>query len=200
MRKDLLPIAVAAALAACAAAPAFAVDVTVLLNSPILVGHVDLTQVATDVLVDVTLNAGYNFVDTGSHEALGYNITGTDPVVWSVPPGGGTYSLSAGFTQSGFGSFAFGVACSTCAGQTNGNSPNNEMKFTLGGAHLADFFANTSGKTFTVDVYGPGATGGNATFPDASGPVPSIPEPGTYALMLAGLGVVGFMARRRRQA
>jgi hypothetical protein len=30
------------------------------------------------------------------------------------------------------------------------------------------------------------------------GPVPNIPEPETYALMLAGLGVVGFVARRRR--
>ncbi len=30
--------------------------------------------------------------------------------------------------------------------------------------------------------------------------VSPIPEPETYALMLAGLGVVGFMARRRKQA
>lgn len=30
--------------------------------------------------------------------------------------------------------------------------------------------------------------------------VPGIPEPETYALMLAGLGAVGFMARRRRES
>jgi hypothetical protein len=29
--------------------------------------------------------------------------------------------------------------------------------------------------------------------------VPAIPEPSTYALLLAGLGVVGFLGRRRRQ-
>jgi hypothetical protein len=46
------------------------------------------------------------------------------------------------------------------------------------------------------------ATGGPETFfvASAGGAVtPPIPEPETYALMLAGLGVVGFMTSRRRR-
>lgn len=32
----------------------------------------------------------------------------------------------------------------------------------------------------------------------AGTPVPAIPEPSTYGLMLAGLGFIGFAARRRK--
>lgn len=41
-----------------------------------------------------------------------------------------------------------------------------------------------------------GASGGGSIIT----PMPAIPEPSTYALMLAGLGMVGFLARRRKAA
>lgn len=44
----------------------------------------------------------------------------------------------------------------------------------------------------------PGASCGRSAN-DAVGVFAPIPEPGTYALMLAGLGVLGFVARRRRR-
>ena len=46
----------------------------------------------------------------------------------------------------------------------------------------------------------PGDTGGfvfDATL-TTTAPVVSVPEPETYALMFAGLGLLGFVARRRK--
>ncbi len=57
----------------------------------------------------------------------------------------------------------------------------------------------TPGKSLTgFSMYG--TTTGPAYFDDFNLVAGAVPEPQTYALMLAGLGVMGLVARRRRRA
>ena len=191
------------------AAPSFAVTVYEL-NIPAgaTYGFVTLTQVDADtVSVHAALSAGYNFVDTGKHESFGFSVAGS-PTVTDISPASG-YTATGGFTQPGFGDFLQGIACPSptpCQGGNNSSTPNNTLDFNvnLAGITEASFIANSLGYTFTADLFGPNPNQNNAnlTFAVGSGstPVPFIPEPETYALMLAGLGVVGFVARRRRTA
>jgi hypothetical protein len=174
------------------AAPSYALTVYEL-NVPAgaTYGTVSLTQVDADtVAVHAVLSAGYNFVDTGNHEAFGFSVAGS-PTVTDIAPASG-YTATGAFTQPNFGDFLEGVACPSptpCQGGNNSSTPNNTLDFNVNMAGIteASFVANALGFTFTADLIGSGST-----------PVPFVPEPETYALMLAGLGVVGFVARRRR--
>ena len=61
-----------------------------------------------------------------------------------------------------------------------------------------------AGRDYNVEVYGWGdpmdaATGSYELTLTAQGNLAPVPEPETYALMLAGLGLVSLTARRRRQ-
>jgi hypothetical protein len=81
---------------------------------------------------------------------------------------------------------------STLTGFTLDSAPSSgprNLNFT---GELADQAATTA--TFSLSAFDPGA-GNTATFTLTQ--VPTIPEPETYAMLLAGLGVMGYMAKRR---
>ncbi len=63
----------------------------------------------------------------------------------------------------------------------------------VGGQYFNAFAG--AGNAFTKVVF---RSAGNAFETDNHAMMGAVPEPGTYALLLAGLGVVGFVARRRK--
>ena len=98
----------------------------------------------------------------------------------TVPNGDGT------FTPSGSAKLTVSL---TSAGESFFTSPNNFYNL------ASTAFSNTSSQ---VEPFSNGFLirqgGGSVNFASA------VPEPGTYALLLAGVGVVGFVARRKSPA
>ena len=116
-------------------------------------------------------------------------------------PGGSSPSQIAGtYHENGTGDFEYGVVWGGGSGGGNAD-PNPVLSFTITGTGLtlASLEQNAAGQFFAADIIS--GTTGNTGAVDASQALPptSIPEPETYALMLAGLGLMGFVARRRKQ-
>lgn len=104
-------------------------------------------------------------------------------------------------TPSGSGSGLADVNTAT-AGIANAFFDTNAVPAVFGGP--ADFLLTSSFSGLfpphpgeCTQGQGPSCISGSADF--RGNVVANIPEPETYALMLAGLGVVGFVARRRRK-
>lgn len=83
----------------------------------------------------------------------------------------------------------FGAGLGLVASDVNGNFSHNFFSST-GGMSAVDLFNGNANTPLTLAFRGQIDTGGV---------VPGIPEPETYALMLAGLGLMGAVARRRRK-
>jgi hypothetical protein len=86
--------------------------------------------------------------------------------------------------------------------ETNTGTGNSGFVFGLTATDIASAQSLAVGTGFAGNYVGlsaaaSDATGGLETFYVAnSGTVAAVPEPGTYAMLLAGLGVMGFVARR----
>lgn len=138
----------------------------------------DLAE-ATDGTLFLTLKghaidaAGNTFVGTGA------NIGTT------FPTGFGTGLADVDMASGGIASSFF---------DTNG------IPATFGGSADFELGSSFSGLNPVYPGECPGGAACVRGSADFTGNVAAIPEPGTYALMIAGLGVMGFIARRRKQA
>jgi hypothetical protein len=126
-------------------------------------------------------NNGVQFELYYADPMAGYTITKSSTLNYSATGWGG-WSAPAGSFVTG-GGYAFSNAAASAASSQFADGGSSWPHYTFG--------ANEQGW-----VVQSAAVGGPANLYVISVPVP---EPETYAMLLAGLGLVGFVARRRKQ-
>ncbi len=122
----------------------------------------------------------------GTFTLLGTSMTYNSPFTLAV-----AFSLPTG-TTPGTGTYNALISGSVSSGNAGGvfvNFDNTAQTFAYNGGSftlsVADLFVNAGGVATQI-------TGG--------GVVSGVPEPSTWAMMLAGFGAVGFSMRRRRKS
>lgn len=168
-------------------------------------GSVTLTQSFSDVLVSVSLRSDLNFVDTGAHSVFSFNLGGASSAsdISGISFANGlnnVFAVASGTSNSPFSTFSYEINCvSNCTSGGAGGGYVDPLNFTVKNASLAEFGQLSTGSGtaayFAVDVInGAGNTG------SIGATVAAVPEPESYAMLLAGLGLMGMTAWRRRQS
>lgn len=166
-------------------------------------GSVSLTQSASDVLVSVSLRSDLNFVDTGSHSIFSFNLGGKSSKedIGSITFANGlknVFGVEDGSANSPFSTFTYQINCvSNCTRGGSGGGYVDPLNFTVHNALVSEFGQLSTGKGtaayFAADVIN---LSGNTGVIGAT--VAAVPEPETYAMMLAGLCLMGWTAGRRK--
>ena len=150
----------------------------------------DLSKIFTSVdPISLTFTVGHTNGGSGGPYAITETITNNTGQTWldyhisiTEPTNGGQGVVFTNFNNSALTGFTLDSAPSS--------GPRN-LNFTGELAH-----SGVATATFSLSPFDPGA-GNTATFTLTQ--VPTIPEPETYAMLLAGLGLMGAMARRRNR-
>lgn len=98
---------------------------------------------------------------------------------------------TSGTGGSGLSDIDFGTAFGQ--GASNRLSQNDWVQWNVSGLPLGSDLTN-----MYVHLQGIGEEGYSAKYTPIAPIVTAIPEPGTYAMLLAGLGLIGFSARHRK--
>ncbi|MBV6323622.1 choice-of-anchor C family PEP-CTERM protein [Duganella violaceipulchra] len=199
MSKLILAAAIAAASVSGAASAAnliqngdFEIASGVNLNNYVVVGAGDGAIANWTVggnSVDI-INNSYNAISGNSIDMLGSPGPGVLSQSFNTVAGT-TYTLSFDLTHN---PYSHGAGLDVFVGGNHyafdGSTPvtNHTFNFTTTGGSQALVFSSVGGDGWS------GAVLDNVSVTAA------VPEPETYAMMLAGLGLVGFIARRRKAA
>jgi hypothetical protein len=167
-------------------------------------GSVTLTQSFSDVLVSVSLRSDLNFVNTGSHSIFSFNLGGVSSAsditgITFANNLGGSFSVVSGTSNSPFSTFSYEINCvSNCSSGGSGGGYVDPLNFKVTNATISEFGQLSTGSGtaayFAADVIN---LNGNTGTIGAT--VAAVPEPEGYAMFLAGLGLVGFVAKRRQR-
>lgn len=161
------------------------------------IGHSD--GVITYAAFGTPAYEGLNFYDLGGYgDATGPIGDGIAQSLATIA--GATYTLSFGLSaenQSGTETLTVAAgSASTDYVLTPDGSGTFQRPFTT---QTFNFVA-TGALTTLSFITTAGTTGANDPMIDGVSVTAAVPEPQTYALMLAGLGVLGFIAKRRKTA
>ena len=164
-----------------------------------------------DVTVTLTIPPSVGFVNTGNHTPFAFSLSDTATAAVTVLTTGFSVGSPPPFPDPSFGNFTNGIFCSDSSSPSGcgsgGNSPNPgplsfkivDSSFSIANPIGFGIFINSTGgdlsSPFAADILSNGFTGAVGT-----SNTPAIPEPETYAMMLVGFGLLGFVARRRRQS
>jgi hypothetical protein len=157
-------------------------------DSQSISGHdIDIGKTFTSINpISLTFTVEHQDGGTGNPYSIAESVLNNTGVTWTdfhysiTEPDQGNGVVFTGFNSSTFGNFTLD--------DPNASGPRN-LNFT---GSLAS--GNSAAATFSISPFDPGS-GNTTSFVLTQ--VPTIPEPGTYAMLIAGLLLMGGIAKRK---